>query len=607
MRNQAHPLYFNAGGRQLFGWLHPAVGAPRDAAVLICNPFGYEAICAYRSLRAFADVAAAAGMTAMRFDYSGTGDSEDADSNDDQLERWIEDVVAAVAELQRRSGARRVVLLGLRLGALLAALAARRSEAVQGLIAVAPAVNGRRHLRELRTFQAALGDTRKDAKSQDNEGDGSLEVSGFCLSAATVAHLGTIDLAASASAPRDVLIIDRDDLTLAKPWAEALQKNANAVSYRPLPGYVQMMTTPHATEIPQAMIGAIDEWLRRDGATEAAVERADMLESSSDDTFVTLSSPAGPKIRERAVFFAEQPRRFAIVTEPQADETRRRAVLLFNGGATYHIGPNRMYVSLARRWARRGYLVMRVDLAGLGDSATRPGRPDNEVYPPAAVDDMRAAIEFISSRYGTREITVGGLCAGAYHSLRAAVSGLPVQRILMVNPLTFFWKEGMTLSDLTLAEVIQNPSVYYRERIRSGRSWKKLVTGHVNLWRVIRILVQRAWLAAESRLRDLMRRLHIHLPNDLGWELERITARGVRIVFAFARGDTGVGILKIQAGNSVQRLGERCHLHIIEGGDHIFSQAQARKQLEDILSEELFAHPEKTVRMQSDPDAVCAQ
>ena len=53
---------------------------------------------------------------------------------------------------------------------------------------------------------------------------------------------------------------------------------------------------------------------------------------------------------------------------------RRRAeagqpwVVLLNAGIIHRIGPNRLYVQLARRLASRGHAVLRFDLAGIGDS-----------------------------------------------------------------------------------------------------------------------------------------------------------------------------------------------------------------------------------------------
>src|ERR1700692_263283 len=127
----AEPFYFDSGDHKLFGWLHESVGGhTAGVGLIICKPFGYEVMCSHTSLRAFADSAAKMGVPALRFDYCGTGDSADIETQADQLQVWTKDVLAAIAELQRRTGVERVCLFGLRLGALLAVLGARQSKHV---------------------------------------------------------------------------------------------------------------------------------------------------------------------------------------------------------------------------------------------------------------------------------------------------------------------------------------------------------------------------------------------------------------------------------------------------------------------------------------------
>jgi alpha-beta hydrolase superfamily lysophospholipase len=595
MSTHAQPVYFPSGEQTLFGWVHAAGEAPRsDLGVIICNPFGYETVCAYRSLRAFAESCAASGITALRFDYRGTGNSSDSPDPEDQVSAWCADIAAAVEFLQSSTGVRRVCLIGMRLGALLAARVAA-GQAIDSLVAIAPVTSGSRYVRELRAFQASIA-AAPVAGSAVNTGTAAAvagqelqEFAGFPMTKASLDTLSRVDAArlTHAAATR-TLILDRDDLPGARSWFTALETQGMNVQYQALPGFTGMVSTPHAAVIPTAMLDATMRWLQAQTAGAA---------STAATVTMPLEPEAGMRIRhdgvelaERAMFFDDDRRLFGIVTEPvnRPDNAvaGTEAVVLLNTGATAHIGPNRIHVELARRWAARGYLVLRFDLAGLGDSATRAGQETNQVYPADALEDVRRAIDFVMHRRPTRHVTLAGVCAGAYHGLRAAISGLPVNTVLCVNPLTFNWKQGSKLEDLQISEVVRNPGVYARNAL-SARHWAKLARGQVNLWRAVMVFLRRSWLSFEATLRDLCRRLHIHLPNDLGWNLQAVTARGVRVVFFFARQDAGLELLRLEAGSTLKKLGARCPVHVIEGADHIFSQRQTRSQLIELLNAEL--------------------
>jgi alpha-beta hydrolase superfamily lysophospholipase len=602
----AEALYFESGNHQLFGGLHrPSGGMMSGVGLVICNPFGYEAICSHRSVRAFAEAAAEIGIPALRFDYLGAGDSADIEPQANQLDVWSQDIVAAILELQRRTGVERVCLLGFRLGALLAVLAASQCKAVCGLVLIAPVVSGRRYLRELRTTRLAsrLGEASAESESLSPPEDqpaipGSMEVSGFSFSAATLASLAQVDLTQrSAPLASEILVIDSSSLPIARPWVDALTAAGVPTEHHTLPGMVEMlMTDPQFAVVPQRMVAAMRNWLPR--FQRAPLAQPEIAGRALDREWVAPTpvlrlpgDPATPQavVSERPVFLASEAILFGIVTEPHQGDKRRRGVILLTVGAEHHIGSSRMYVSLARHWARHGYTVMRLDLAGLGDSGTRPGRPNDEVFPPAAIEDIRIAVEFMRSRYGIGDITLGGLCSGAYHSLRAAIAALPVNRILLVNPMNFLWNEGLTAGDLQLEVDVARNVGFYRDRVFSAAIWKRILTGRFNIWRIARILMQRPLLDFESKLHDLARSFRIHMRRDLGWELEEIGARGVKMVFVFARGEPGLDVLRLQGGSAVKRLGDRCLIHIIDSADHIFSHTATREELKRILSDELFA------------------
>ncbi len=135
----------------------------------------------HRALQKLGTQLAKAGVHTFRFDYFGTGDSAGG-AEAGTPSRWIDDVVAAAAELQETAGVKRLTLVGLRTGALFAAAAARRIGTVERLVFWDPVVSGARHVDE----QLAQSTPGPDA--------GTVGVHGFPLPAAVQQELRALDL-----------------------------------------------------------------------------------------------------------------------------------------------------------------------------------------------------------------------------------------------------------------------------------------------------------------------------------------------------------------------------------------------------------------------------
>jgi alpha-beta hydrolase superfamily lysophospholipase len=598
------PLYFPADGSRLFAWLYRHAGSNSDTALVICKPFGYEGVCAHRSLRVFAQTAAASGVPTLCFDYSGTGDSIDIEPGTDQIAAWCDDVVSAVAELKRRTGVQRVCLLGFRLGALLASLAAHRAN-VHALILAAPILNGRSYLRELRTAEAMATSARRSGQTSPpskavtdgtNVGDNSMEVAGYPLAAKTIARLKEIDLTTRGAPPVSrLLVIDRGGVPKSRAYTESVSAGGLQSEYVSLAGFVEMMMTPpHFTRIPTEIVACVAKWLvgiagPPSPSPTGSPSRLPASGPSSDLLRIPGNAQADvAAIQEQPIRFGAAASLFGIMTEPCRSEPRNGAVVLLNAGANPHPCVGRMYVSLARLWAQRGFSVLRMDLAGLGDSYPRAGQTPNEAFPPTALEDVAAAVDLMQDFYGACDITLAGLCSGAYHSLRAAVAGLAVNRILMINPQNYFWKAGRTTSELRIDEVVQSERTNHH-RLWSAAAWKSVLSGQTPLLRILLVYVYRVDIALKSCFRKVAHVFRIRIAEDLGRELEDLTARGVALSFFFARGEPGIELLRIQAGASLRRLGDRCKVHIIDGADHTFSHSASRAILEPLLSEALLS------------------
>jgi pimeloyl-ACP methyl ester carboxylesterase len=145
-----NPYFFGSSRKQLFGIHHPPTksAAARSSGILLCYPFGDEYMRTHKAIRQLTMMLAKAGYHALRFDYFGTGDSAGA-GEEVTVEQWLEDIAVAADELKESSGVARVSLVGLRLGAALAAQVATTRPDVEDLVLWDPVVAASRYVEEL--------------------------------------------------------------------------------------------------------------------------------------------------------------------------------------------------------------------------------------------------------------------------------------------------------------------------------------------------------------------------------------------------------------------------------------------------------------------------
>lgn len=160
------PFYFGRSQRPLFGQRHAPTGAARQTAVLICPSWGPEYMRCYRGLRTLATRLAATGFETLRFDYSGTGDSEGM-ALDSRLEHWLEDLATAAAELRALSGCQRLAVLGLRFGALLSEAAIRQGLKADAQILWDCPASGRDYVELMRALDQARDRIKAQRRSRD--------------------------------------------------------------------------------------------------------------------------------------------------------------------------------------------------------------------------------------------------------------------------------------------------------------------------------------------------------------------------------------------------------------------------------------------------------
>lgn len=617
---QRTALYLDSPGGAFFAWLHEPPRWRRSDAerrgVVICPSVGHEQLHAHRSLRALADQLAVGGCTVLRIDYHGTGDSPGDELLPDRLDSWIENIVHAAEWLRASGKADRVTLAGFRAGALLAMAAAVRSPA-EGLVLWAPPAKGSGFVRELRAISLTAAAT---ANLPRRDGD-PLESSGFRLSHETCAALGKLNAADLRPQVRRALVVSREDAPSNARLCEQLRAANIDAQEIGGPGFAEIVTLPHETQVPRDTIAAIASWVgaaNRSNLSNEGREEADASALAADKAARTelgaREVEACPGVHERAVVLSDAPYLFGIASTPAdaATTDERPWVVMINAGAAYRIAPGRLHVELARRLSSRGWRTLRFDLDGLGDSTSRTTRRENDPYPATALRDIGLALRGLRTQFAARRFVLVGLCSGAYDVFQfAAQNDDPtVLESLLINPLTFYWRDGMQVEDA--GNLKWNTWLTYVDSALQWDKWRRLLTGKnrhgfvgtfkkfargVGLWpSAAPAASQAAGVLSNSGDStpdlDTASEFGGHPQRDhVRADLARIERSGRQLTMFFADSDPGPLILKMRAGRKsrqMQRDG-RLTLQYFPDSDHTFSVARAR----DALIRELTLHLER--------------
>jgi pimeloyl-ACP methyl ester carboxylesterase len=239
------------------------------------------------------------------------------------------------------------------------------------------------------------------------------------------------------------------------------------------------------------------------------------------------------------------------------------------------IGPNRMWVEAARRWAARGVPCLRLDAVGLGDSDGDEGvfYRTSEFYSQEIAEQVLAALDELESRGLPGQFLVGGLCSGAYWAFHAALADERVRGLILINLWSFVWSEEIAAArDARRARTL----------LRSG-AWRdvaRIALGEGRIGRMVRIKLKSVVGAARREGRTLAA-----LSEAIDDALARLRVRDVQILLLLSLGEPLSA--DFVADGRITRLAEWPNLRLeqIPIEDHIFRAVWAQRHVHGALDD----------------------
>ncbi len=290
-------------------------------------------------------------------------------------------------------------------------------------------------------------------------------------------------------------------------------------------------------------------------------------------------------MKEKAVQFGKYKTLIGVLTEPDSPpENARPAVVLSNAGLIHRIGPNRVYVKLARTLAKQGFRVLRFDLSGIGDSLPRPDHMPVEQF---SIDDVVQAMDFLSATCGSQRFVLMGHCSGAYHSFRTAVLDPRTVGVVMMNP------DGGETEwvdyDRKRKQACFYTNYYSKKALLDPKRWQRFFTGQISYRSVFHNIFQNVLIGRISGIAFRIRRRYVKQKSTQAdgelFSVEAIIKKmfhiNTQVMLIYSENATSLERAQTGMGKELKQLiaTGKLRLTVIPGADHIFSTLASQDNL----------------------------
>lgn len=274
------------------------------------------------------------------------------------------------------------------------------------------------------------------------------------------------------------------------------------------------------------------------------------------------------KIREDAVLIGKNRTLVGVLTRPPNPQPQARpAILILNAGFVHRVGPNRMHVTMARKFAEFGHYVLRFDFSGIGDSVNRT---DQLPLLDAALSEIKAAIDWLTSASLMPQVILIGLCSGADH---AVLYGWRDPRVV-----------GLVLLDPSVPPTIRYYWYYILNRLARPRSWLNALFGESHVRRLVLERINFAVIGNRSSATLSLQ--HRSVRAQLEEVYRKTVEAGIKLLCVFAE-NTQRHSYRDQLLDAFPLVpfARNLKLEFFEASDHYFTAERDRAKLTKLIIE----------------------
>jgi pimeloyl-ACP methyl ester carboxylesterase len=236
------------------------------------------------------------------------------------------------------------------------------------------------------------------------------------------------------------------------------------------------------------------------------------------------------------------------------------ALVLLHGWAGYRVGAHQMFVKLARAAVNRGFVCLRFDFRGRGDS-------EGDAFAATLatmIADTQAACAELAARLGVQRFALIGDCSGSEVAIGAGplIDGCSAW-VLWSAPIVGGSRESMDRAKR------RNILRQYAAKLLRRETWAKLFRGKLQLHMIRRAILGGGKGAGEQGSAS---------DKDIDWLGRFLSFRGP-VLFIYGSADPTTADSVAHFERLTREAGRAWHLHLVEGANHAFYSVKWEREV----------------------------
>lgn len=279
-------------------------------------------------------------------------------------------------------------------------------------------------------------------------------------------------------------------------------------------------------------------------------------------------------LKETIATFGKTRSLVGVVTHPEnRSSADLPAVILLNSGFLHRVGPGRLYVKLARALAAQGFVVLRFDLSGIGDSRSS----DEDVsFDQRSAAEVGEAMKHLEAEFQSNRFILSGICSGAEIAYDAQRND---SRVVGAAPINIYRLLDKTDKELASAVKKRSETRYLLQfSLLNPGSWLKLFSGRADypgIMRKLGTMLGKLMPAAKKEYPDTL---------EIKSDIRAITARDAHLLLIYSVTDPGLDYVREVLGDEQNGWEESGRFRVeVVRANHIFTLPRSQRELIELI------------------------